>query len=87
VLEISLSEARALAVATQGLHTDVAEQSGMDVLEQVSCIQLDTISVVRRSHELVQLARGVPSGQAENLIVPGPAPQLFEYWGRGPAPT
>ncbi|MEU2959008.1 DNA glycosylase AlkZ-like family protein [Streptomyces albidoflavus] len=81
MLEISLSEARALAVATQGLHTDIAEQSGMDVLEQLSCIQLDTISVVRRSHELVQLARGVPSGQAENLIVPGPAPQLFEYWG------
>ncbi|MFI7202132.1 DNA glycosylase AlkZ-like family protein [Streptomyces massasporeus] len=43
-------------------------------------MQLDTISVVRRSHELIQLARGVPVAEAQQLIGESDPPVLFEYW-------
>ncbi|MFD9575721.1 winged helix-turn-helix domain-containing protein [Streptomyces sp. NPDC059982] len=80
MLELSLQDARAIAVTTQGLHTDSAPLGAEDALHHLSCIQLDTISVVRRSHELVQLARGVPVAEAQHLISEANPPVLFEYW-------
>lgn len=81
MLELSLHQARTIAVAAQGLHAATTRPRERDVLRQLGCIQLDTISVVRRSHELVQLARGIPPEQAQHLIACTDPPVLFEYWG------
>lgn len=81
MIKLSLSEARALAVAAQGLHGTATPPSAEEVLHRLGCIQLDTINVVRRSHELIQLARIVPASDAEQLISEKATPVLFEYWG------
>lgn len=80
MLELSLPDAQAIAVTTQGLHTSSAPLSAADTLRRLGCIQLDTISVVRRSHELVPLARGVSAIEAQQLIGASNPPVLFEYW-------
>ncbi|MFD7064787.1 winged helix-turn-helix domain-containing protein [Streptomyces sp. NPDC059906] len=80
MIELSLDQARSLAVTTQGLHTTSASLRADDVLGRLGSIQLDTISVVRRSHELIQLARGVPVAEAQQLIGESDPPALFEYW-------
>ncbi|MDA5147330.1 winged helix DNA-binding domain-containing protein [Streptomyces sp. AD681] len=67
-------------MAAQGLHIAGTAPSALDTLHRLGCIQLDTISVVKRSHELVQLARGVPAAEAELLIGKVRPPALFEYW-------
>ncbi|WP_167828734.1 crosslink repair DNA glycosylase YcaQ family protein [Streptomyces sp. MZ04] len=81
MIELSLPEARSLAVAAQGLHRAPTPTGAEEVLHRLDCIQLDTINVVRRSHELVQLARGVPVSDAAQLIDKKATPVLFEYWG------
>ena len=52
------------------------------VLRRVSAVQLDTISVLARSHELVQYARLGPVGrdQVERAYWPATQPLTFEYW-------
>ncbi|WP_051853806.1 winged helix-turn-helix domain-containing protein [Streptomyces sp. NRRL S-146] len=82
MLDLSLQEARAIALSAQGLHTKhIDRANGEAVLDRLGCIQLDTISVVRRSHELIQLARGVPPTTVAGLISHAQPPTLFEYWG------
>jgi uncharacterized protein YcaQ len=78
--DFSLEQARSLAVAAQGLHTQSDPSRAEETLRGLGCIQLDTISVVRRSHELVQIARGVPVADAQQLISRATPPVLFEYW-------
>ncbi|MFE7572111.1 winged helix-turn-helix domain-containing protein [Streptomyces sp. NPDC057539] len=80
MIELSLDQARSLAVTAQGLHTASPPLGAEDTLRRLGGIQLDTISVVRRSHELVQLARGVPVGEARQLMNESDPPMLFEYW-------
>jgi uncharacterized protein YcaQ len=80
VHELSLREARAVAVSAQGLHLSTPAQGAQTTLRALGCIQLDTINVVRRSHELVQLARGVAPSDARRLIDDADPPVLFEYW-------
>jgi uncharacterized protein YcaQ len=51
-------------------------------LEALGCIQIDTINVVRRSHEMVLLARGVPVVDARSAVgTEAPACAAFEYYG------
>ena len=82
MIELSLSEARRIAVGAQGLHPPhPLGRSGLQVLESLGCIQLDTIHVVRRSHELLLLARGVSGDEAAGLLQPTDSdPEFFEYW-------
>lgn len=72
---LSLQEARAIAVAAQGLHEPLTEASAL--FRQVGCVQVDSIAVVRRSHELVALARGLPARETADLTTAG---ETFEYW-------
>ncbi len=59
----SLQAIRALALRTQGLHTANGAESKpgrdaiYDIVNQIGCAQIDTISVVRRSHYLVLWSR------------------------------
>lgn len=89
--ELSAARARALAISAQLLNRrdtpsdaktneHTAGPDAAAVLTALGCIQLDAINVVRRSHELVLLSRGVPSRYAANLLEhTGPA-RSFEYW-------
>ena len=52
------------------------------VVRRVSAVQLDTISVLARSHELVAYARLGPVGRGavEQAYWPARKPATFEYW-------
>lgn len=80
MIDLSRSEAQAIAVAAQSVHNvEALRPAGASVLDSLGCIQLDTINVVRRSHELVLLSRGVPDREAADFLHPA-APVAFEYW-------
>ena len=64
--ELSLPEARAIAIRAQQLDNSALDKrSGTsariaavdEVLRQLGAVQLDTISVLARSHELIPYAR------------------------------
>ncbi len=55
------TQARRIAVAAQGLHSAGATAfTPAQVLAKLGCVQIDSMSAVRRSHELVFLSRGTP---------------------------
>ena len=70
--ELSAVEARTLALQAQGF-IGVADDGVPAMLRRVGAVQLDTISVLARSHELVAYARLGPVGR--------PAVEAA-YWGR-----
>jgi hypothetical protein len=79
---MSTDEARRLAIAAQGLASS-GDRPGTvsDVLHRTAAVQLDTISVLARSHELVAYARLGPVGRAavESAYWSTPA-RAFEYY-------
>jgi uncharacterized protein YcaQ len=80
VLSLSADEARRLALAAQGLLGAPDRRGGVPgVLNHLGAIQLDTISVLARSHELVPYARLGAVGRAavEDALWSGGG---FEYW-------
>ncbi|MFJ1796568.1 winged helix-turn-helix domain-containing protein [Kitasatospora griseola] len=65
---LTIAEARRIAVTAQGLHTAATAPKGLaEVLDRLGCVQIDSMSAVRRSHELVLLGRGVPAQQVQRL--------------------
>jgi uncharacterized protein YcaQ len=83
---LSLPEARRLALRAQGLHgSDTRPRDPAAVLARTGALQLDTISVLARSHELVCFARCGPVGAAAVSAAcwssdAGGAPRAVEYW-------
>lgn len=79
---ISLKQARSIAIAAQRLTSPAGlPPDPRAVLDDLGCIQIDTINVVRRSHELVLLSRGTPSGPAQSALgTDASAPLAFEYY-------
>ncbi|MDQ1711540.1 MAG: uncharacterized protein QOE45_990 [Frankiaceae bacterium] len=82
--ELSADEARRLAVWSQGLSGPAAARRAGGVpgmLGRLGAVQLDTISVLARSHELVAYARlgPVPRAAVEAAYWSSPA-VAFEYW-------
>ncbi len=80
--ELSADEARRLLLWSQGLLGAPDRRAGAaGMLRQMGVAQLDTISVLARSHELVQYARlgalGRPAVEAAYWSRPAVA---FEYW-------
>lgn len=72
--EISASQARTLALYAQGFIGAPDRTAGVPaLLRGVGAVQLDTISVLARSHELVAYARLGPVGRAAVEAA---------YWGR-----
>ncbi|MFE4700675.1 winged helix-turn-helix domain-containing protein [Streptomyces sp. NPDC056738] len=88
--ELSADEARRIALRAQGFLGAPDRRAGVrGVLRHLGAVQLDTISVLARSHELIPYARLGAVGrktveQAYWTSAPSdgtpPAPHAFEYW-------
>lgn len=87
--DLSADEARRIALRAQGFLGAPDRRSGVrGVLRHLGAVQLDTISVLARSHELIPYARlgAVGRGRIEaaywdGTSGTGPArPHAFEYW-------
>ncbi|MFE2536424.1 winged helix-turn-helix domain-containing protein [Streptomyces sp. NPDC059371] len=88
--ELSADEARRIALRAQGFLGVPDRRAGVrGVLRHLGAVQLDTISVLARSHELIPYARLGAVGrktveQAYWTSAPSggtsPAPHAFEYW-------
>jgi uncharacterized protein YcaQ len=88
MLELSSSQVRAIAVAAQGLHAPgQPSRTPSQILCALGCIQIDTINVIRRSHELVMMARGVSSDAARTFAAHKDKASFFEYWAHAAAFT
>lgn len=82
-LEITRDEARRAALRAQGLLGADGRRGGVPgMLRRLSAVQLDTISVLARSHELVPYARLGPVGRdkIERAYWHPSRPSAFEYW-------
>ncbi len=80
--DLSATDARRALLRAQGLlggGAAVRRGGPAGVLERLGAVQLDTISVLARSHELVHYARlgPVPRASVEHALWGGRA---FEYW-------
>ena len=88
MIEISADEARRAALWAQGLlgtpkvpkAEAKREQSVIDMLEHLGAVQLDTISVLARSHELVAYARLGAIGRPAVESAYWSGETAFEYW-------
>ncbi|WP_418957372.1 winged helix-turn-helix domain-containing protein [Streptomyces tritici] len=85
--ELSADEARRIALRAQGFLGAPDRRAGVrGVLRHLGAVQLDTISVLARSHELIPYARlgAVGRGAVEDAYwstgSDGAAPHAFEYW-------
>jgi uncharacterized protein len=82
-LTLSQDEARILTLHAQGFIGAGARRGGVPVmLRRLGGVQLDTISVLARSHELVAYARlgAIPRAQVERAYWHPRQPAAFEYW-------
>jgi uncharacterized protein len=83
ITALSADEVRRITLYSQGFLGAGAKRGDVSgVLRRVSAVQLDTISVLARSHELVAYARLGPVGRdaVENAYWPAKTPKTFEYW-------
>src|SRR5688572_29753151 len=88
--ELTADEARRIALRAQGFLGAPDRRSGVrGVLRHLGAVQLDTISVLARSHELIPYARLGAIGRttvdkaywtAASTGAPPSRPHAFEYW-------
>lgn len=88
-LILTLDEARKIAVAAQGLDRRprgrVTKERIRELFDSLGCIQLDTISVISRSHETVVWSR---LGHYDPMLLAElhhPDGYLMEYWAHAAA--
>ncbi|MDT0343038.1 winged helix-turn-helix domain-containing protein [Streptomyces litchfieldiae] len=80
-LQLSADEARRIALRAQGLLGAVDRRAGVrGVLRRLGAVQLDTISVLARSHELLPYARLGAVGRQAVEAAYWPGDHAFEYW-------
>jgi hypothetical protein len=85
-LTLTTDEVRKITLRAQGFHGAAARRgprAGVQaMLRRVGAVQLDTISVLARSHELAAYARlgPVPRPQIEQAYWDPVRPTAFEYW-------
>jgi uncharacterized protein YcaQ len=82
-LELSADEARLITLRAQGFLGAEGRRGGVPgMLRRLGAVQLDTISVLARSHELVAYARlgPVPRSRIERAYWNPVRPTAFEYW-------
>src|SRR6202012_682277 len=85
-LTVTPDEVRRMTLRAQGFlganGWRRSQAGGLAMLRQVGAVQLDTISVLARSHELVAYARLGPVArpQIEQAYWHDTKPGAFEYW-------
>jgi uncharacterized protein YcaQ len=82
-LTLSADDARLLTLRAQGFVGTEGRRGGVPgVLRRLGAVQLDTISVLARSHELVAYARlgPIPRDRIERAYWHPRHPAAFEYW-------
>ena len=79
VLELSGADARGLAVVAQGL-SGRRHRDPLRLLRRLNAIQIDTISVIARSQELVAFSRLGPVSRADLARAWWGRGATFEYW-------
>ncbi len=82
-LTLSQDEARLITLFAQGFIGAAARRGGVPVmLRRLGGVQLDTISVLARSHELVAYARlgAIGRDKIEAAYWHQRRPSAFEYW-------
>jgi len=79
---LSSEDARRVALSAQGLRGARVTKGGVPAMvRRLGAVQLDTISVLARSHELVAYARLGPIGRNRvERAYWGPKSETFEYW-------
>ncbi len=79
---VSARDARRIALAGQGLLGPRPASNPAAMLRRLRAVQLDTISVLARSHQLVAYARlgPVTAQKIESAYWAGPPFGAFEYW-------
>ena len=80
---ISLKTAQTLAVVKQGLAqrpSNTDKRTLLDIIHQIGLLQLDTISVVARSHYLVMLSRAGLYDRIDLDALLYPDQHLFQQW-------
>jgi uncharacterized protein len=80
---ITPDEVRRMTLRAQGFLGPISRRGGVAaMLRRVGAVQLDTISVLARSHELVAYARlgAVSRQQIEQAYWHARKPSAFEYW-------
>jgi uncharacterized protein len=82
-LTLSAAQARLMTLRAQGfIGTEVRRGGVPALLRRLGAVQLDTISVLARSHELVAYARlgALPRDRIERAYWHPDQPGSFEYW-------
>jgi uncharacterized protein YcaQ len=82
-LTLSPDDVRLITLRAQGFVGTEGRRGGVSgMLRRVGAVQLDTISVLARSHELVAYARlgAVPRERIERAYWNPRRPDAFEYW-------
>jgi uncharacterized protein len=82
-LSLSADETRLITLRAQGLLGADGRRGGVPgLLRRLGAVQLDTISVLARSHELVAYARlgAIPRERIERAYWHPQQPAAFEYW-------
>jgi uncharacterized protein len=82
-LSLSADDVRLMTLSAQGLVGTGGRRGGVPaMLRRLGAVQLDTISVLARSHELVAYARlgPVPRTRIERAYWHPRRPEAFEYW-------
>ncbi|MGP3970754.1 winged helix-turn-helix domain-containing protein [Streptomyces sp. 6N223] len=80
-VDLSADEARRVALRAQGLLGAPDRRAGVrGMLRRLGTVQLDTISVLARSHELVPYARLGPVGRSAVESAYWEGGMSFEYW-------
>lgn len=82
MIEASLSKVQRFILETQGLISQKPVKSVMSAIKKIHNVQIDTISVVARSHDLIMHNRvlGYQEGNIWKYLKNG---KLFEYWSHG----
>ncbi|MEM7334367.1 MAG: crosslink repair DNA glycosylase YcaQ family protein [Chloroflexota bacterium] len=79
MIQLTVQDARRLAITKQ--HLDGANRPSMlDVIRDIGCLQLDPISHIAPTHQLVLQSRLGAYDQAELDHLRWDSRQLFEYW-------
>jgi uncharacterized protein YcaQ len=77
--DLSVADVRSLAIVAQGL-SGRRHRDPLRLLRRLSAIQIDTISVIARSHELVAFSRLGPISRDEIARAWWGRGRTFEYW-------